>query len=74
MNCVQVLEAVPWGFAVISAAAKDGANEKTGVCRGAGFPPLCRGLFVLSRSVGALAHAFEGCYPGNATKDQSPAS
>src|SRR3954466_15076852 len=25
-----------------------------------GFPPpLCRGLFVLSRSVGALAHAFE---------------
>ncbi len=22
-------------------------------------PPLCRGLFVLSRSVGALAHAWE---------------
>jgi hypothetical protein len=72
MNCVQVLEAVPWGFAVISAAAKDGANEKTGVCRGAGFPPLCRGLFVLSRSVGALAHAFEELLSGERNKGPIP--
>ena len=27
-------------------------------------PPLCRGLFVLSRSVGVLAHAWEQMQPG----------
>jgi citrate synthase len=34
-----------------------------------GFPPpLCRGLFVLSRSVGALAHAFEELESGTRNK------
>ena len=39
-----------------------------------GFPPaLCRGLFVLSRSVGALAHAFEEMQSGQRTKAPSRA-
>ena len=38
-----------------------------------GFPPpLCRGLFVLSRSVGALAHAFEEMQSGQRNKGPIP--
>ena len=38
-----------------------------------GFPPpLCRGLFVLSRSVGALAHAFEQLQSGERNKGPMP--
>jgi citrate synthase len=38
-----------------------------------GFPPpLCRGLFVLSRSVGALAHAFEELSSGTRNKGPIP--
>jgi citrate synthase len=38
-----------------------------------GFPPpLCRGLFVLSRSVGALAHAFEQMQSGERNKGPMP--
>jgi citrate synthase len=38
-----------------------------------GFPPpLCRGLFVLSRSVGALAHAFEEMQSGKRNKGPLP--
>jgi citrate synthase len=38
-----------------------------------GFPPpLCRGLFVLSRSVGALAHAFEELLSGQRNKGPIP--
>src|SRR6266545_2738454 len=38
-----------------------------------GFPPpLCRGLFVLSRSVGALAHAFEEMQSGVRNKGPIP--
>lgn len=38
-----------------------------------GFPPpLCRGLFVLSRSVGALAHAFEEMQSGARNKGPIP--
>jgi citrate synthase len=38
-----------------------------------GFPPpLCRGLFVLSRSVGALAHAFEEMQFGKRNKGPIP--
>jgi citrate synthase len=38
-----------------------------------GFPPpLCRGLFVLSRSVGALAHAFEELLSGERNKGPIP--
>jgi len=38
-----------------------------------GFPPpLCRGLFVLSRSVGALAHAFEELLSGEHNKGPIP--
>jgi len=38
-----------------------------------GFPPpLCRGLFVLSRSVGALAHAFEEMASGERNKGPIP--
>ena len=40
-----------------------------------GFPPpLCRGLFVLSRSVGAWPMPSRRCSPANATKDQFPAT
>jgi citrate synthase len=35
-------------------------------------PPLCRGLFVLSRSVGALAHAFEEMQSGARNKGPIP--
>jgi citrate synthase len=35
-------------------------------------PPLCRGLFVLSRSVGALAHAFEEMQSGVRSKGPIP--
>jgi citrate synthase len=35
-------------------------------------PPLCRGLFVLSRSVGALAHAFEELASGTRNKGPMP--
>ena len=35
-------------------------------------PPLCRGLFVLSRSVGALAHAYEEMQSGERTKGPIP--
>jgi citrate synthase len=35
-------------------------------------PPLCRGLFVLSRSVGALAHAFEEMQSGERSKGPIP--
>jgi citrate synthase len=35
-------------------------------------PPLCRGLFVLSRSVGALAHAFEEMQSGQRNKGPIP--
>ncbi len=38
-----------------------------------GFPPpLCRGLFVLSRSVGALAHAWEEVQSGERNKGPIP--
>jgi citrate synthase len=38
-----------------------------------GFAPaLCRGLFVLSRSVGALAHAFEEMQSGERNKGPIP--
>jgi citrate synthase len=38
-----------------------------------GFPPpLCRGLFVLSRSVGALAHAWEQMQEGQRNKGPIP--
>jgi citrate synthase len=38
-----------------------------------GFPPpLCRGLFVLSRSVGALAHAYEEMQSGERNKGPIP--
>ena len=38
-----------------------------------GFPPpLCRGLFVLSRAVGALAHAFEEIQSGERNKGPIP--
>ena len=38
-----------------------------------GFPPpLCRGLFVLSRSVGALAHALEEMQSGQRSKGPIP--
>jgi citrate synthase len=38
-----------------------------------GFPPpLCRGLFVLSRSVGAMAHAFEEMQSGKRNKGPLP--
>ena len=38
-----------------------------------GFAPaLCRGLFVLSRSVGALAHAFEELQSGERSKGPIP--
>ncbi len=38
-----------------------------------GFPPpLCRGLFVLSRSVGALAHAWEQLQQGERNKGPIP--
>jgi len=38
-----------------------------------GFPPpLCRGLFALSRSVGALAHAFEEMQSGERNKGPIP--
>ena len=38
-----------------------------------GFPPpLCRGLFVLSRAVGALAHAFEEMQSGERNKGPIP--
>ncbi|HEV8342744.1 MAG TPA: citryl-CoA lyase [Candidatus Binatia bacterium] len=38
-----------------------------------GFPPLlCRGLFVLSRSVGVLAHAWEESQSGNRNKGPIP--
>jgi citrate synthase len=38
-----------------------------------GFPPpLCRGLFVLSRSVGALAHAWEEMQSGERNKGPMP--
>jgi citrate synthase len=35
-------------------------------------PPLCRGLFVLSRSVGALAHAYEEMQSGERSKGPIP--
>ena len=35
-------------------------------------PPLCRGLFVLSRSVGALAHAWEEKQSGERNKGPIP--
>ena len=35
-------------------------------------PPLCRGLFVLSRSVGALAHAYEEMQSGARNKGPLP--
>jgi citrate synthase len=35
-------------------------------------PPLCRGLFVLSRSVGALAHAYEEKQSGERNKGPIP--
>lgn len=38
-----------------------------------GFPPpLCRGLFVLSRSVGALAHAWQESQSGERNKGPIP--
>jgi citrate synthase len=35
-------------------------------------PPLCRGLFVLSRSVGALAHGYEEMQSGERNKGPIP--
>jgi citrate synthase len=35
-------------------------------------PPLCRGLFVLSRSVGALAHSYEEMQSGERNKGPIP--
>jgi citrate synthase len=38
-----------------------------------GFPPpLCRGLFVLSRAVGALAHAYQEMQSGERNKGPIP--
>jgi hypothetical protein len=58
-----------------AAHAETAARSRPGVVFAElGFlPPLCRGLFVLSRSVGALAHALR-CSRVNATKVPSHAS
>ena len=62
---------VPAAALPLSLLAIDGA---TGVVFAElGFPPpLCRGLFVLSRSVGALAHAFEEMQSGQRSKGPIP--
>jgi citrate synthase len=73
-------------FAVIGRAVEDALEARKGrripmnidgatavVYAELGFaPPLCRGLFVLSRSVGALAHAFEEMQSGQRNKGPIP--
>lgn len=78
---------VPVRFAIIGPAIEDLLAERRGGKRipmnidGAtavifaelGFPPpLCRGLFVLSRSVGAFAHAWEESQSGQRNKGPIP--
>ena len=57
-----------------AADAETAARSRSGVVFAElGFPPpLCRGLFVLSRSVGALAHAFEEMQSGERNKGPIP--
>jgi citrate synthase len=73
-------------FAAIARAAEDALAARKGrripmnidgatgvVYAELGFaPPLCRGLFVLSRSVGALAHAWEEMQSGERNKGPIP--
>jgi citrate synthase len=73
-------------FAVIGRAVEDALAAQKGrripmnidgatgvVYAELGFaPPLCRGLFVLSRSVGALAHAWEEMQSGERNKGPIP--
>jgi citrate synthase len=73
-------------FAAIGRAAEAELGRRTGrpipmnvdgatgvVFAELGFaPPLCRGLFVLSRSVGALAHAYEQMQSGERNKGPIP--
>jgi citrate synthase len=73
-------------FATIARAAEDALAARKGrripmnidgatgvVYAELGFaPPLCRGLFVLSRSVGALAHAWEEMQSGERNKGPIP--
>jgi citrate synthase len=73
-------------FAAIGRAVEDGLAAQKGrripmnidgatgvVYAELGFaPPLCRGLFVLSRSVGALAHAWEEMQSGERNKGPIP--
>jgi citrate synthase len=73
-------------FAVIGRALEDALAARKGrripmnidgatavVYAELGFaPPLCRGLFVLSRSVGALAHAWEEMQSGQRNKGPIP--
>ena len=47
-------------------------RDRRRLCRLGFPPPLCRGLFVLSRSVGALAHAFEEMQSGERNKGPIP--
>jgi hypothetical protein len=74
MNCVQVLEAVPWGLRGHRPCGQARRRRENwrGVRGGCFPPPLCRGLFVLSRSVGALAHAFEELLSGERNKGPIP--
>src|SRR5262249_4896184 len=73
-------------FAAIARAAEDALAAQKGrriplnidgatgvIYAELGFaPPLCRGLFVLSRSVGALAHAWEEMQSGERNKGPIP--
>ena len=77
---------VSGGFAAIGRAVEAALAETTGklipmnidgatavIYAELGFPPpLCRGLFVLSRSVGALAHAWEQSQQGGRNKGPIP--
>ncbi len=59
--------------AAMRAAAIDGATAV--IYAELGFPPpLARGLFVLSRSVGILAHAWEEAQGGRRNKGPIPPS
>jgi len=74
------------GFAAIGRAVEAAIAERKGkpipmnidgatavIYAELGFPPpLCRGLFVLSRSVGALAHAWEQSQQGGRNKGPIP--
>jgi citrate synthase len=74
------------GFAAIGRAVEDALARRKGrripmnidgatavIYAELGFPPpLCRGLFVLSRSVGAMAHAWEEMQSGQRNKGPIP--